>query len=106
MKYLIDTHVLIWHFNGSPTLPENVIDIMGSGNLYISAISLWEIAIKMNLGRLDLLISLEDLLSAVARSEITVCKSRTVFLKGFPRCRLCTKTRLTACLFQPRWFWG
>ena len=82
MKYLLDTHVLIWHFNGSPALPENVIDIIRNGNLYISAVSLWEIALKMNVGKLDLLISLDDLLSAVMRSEITVLQIEDDFLKG------------------------
>lgn len=48
MKILLDTHVLIWALEDSPKLPLSIRDaiIDESNEIYISAISLWEIAIK------------------------------------------------------------
>ena len=48
MKILLDTHVLIWALEDSPRLPlaiRNAI-IDENNQIYVSAISLWEIAIK------------------------------------------------------------
>ena len=53
MKYLLDTHVLLWAAAGK--LPEEARELItDSGNeLYFSAASLWEIVIKNSLGRDD-----------------------------------------------------
>ena len=48
MKLLLDTHTLIWALEDSPRLPLGVRDaiIDESNQIYVSALSLWEIAIK------------------------------------------------------------
>lgn len=48
MKILLDTHTLIWALEDSPRLPLAVRDaiIDESNQIYVSTISLWEIAIK------------------------------------------------------------
>ena len=48
MKILLDTHVLIWALEDSPKLPLNVREAIIDENneIYVSALSLWEIAIK------------------------------------------------------------
>ena len=48
MKLLLDTHVLLWALEDSPRLPFNIRDMIinESNEIYVSAISLWEIAIK------------------------------------------------------------
>ena len=48
MKLLLDTHVIIWALEDSPKLPLKIRDmIIDDGNeIYVSVISLWEIAIK------------------------------------------------------------
>lgn len=55
MKYLIDTHILIWHAQGNDKLHSNTINIINdsSNEIFISVISVWELAIKKNLGKLD-----------------------------------------------------
>lgn len=52
---LIDTHVFLWFESGSPKLSAPVRDqIMRSGQrVYLSAASIWEIAIKQRAGKLD-----------------------------------------------------
>lgn len=52
MKLLLDTHILLWAAAGSGLSPNAVALISDPGNeLYFSAASVWEIAIKAGLGR-------------------------------------------------------
>ena len=56
MEYLLDTHTLIWFLNGEKDLSKSarkVIETNSSKNL-VSIASIWEIAIKINLGKIDL----------------------------------------------------
>src|ERR1700744_6079614 len=55
MTLLLDTHVVLWWLKGDRQLSERARTFLGdSGNeRWISYISLWEIAIKKNLGKLN-----------------------------------------------------
>lgn len=53
MRYLIDTHVIIWSAQGSDILPQAVRDVIVGGDCAYSTASLWEIAIKIGRGKLD-----------------------------------------------------
>ena len=63
MKLLLDTHVLLWALEDSPRLPFEIREEIISENneVYVSVASLWEIAIKQSLGKLDSELSLSDL---------------------------------------------
>jgi len=50
MKYLLDTHTILWFLNGE-RLTDNAKEMIQSYPSYISVISLWEVAIKMNIGK-------------------------------------------------------
>jgi len=56
MKLLLDTHTFLWFIAGNPNLSSNarllIEDI--ANDIFISPVSLWEIAIKFSLGRLPL----------------------------------------------------
>lgn len=56
MDLLLDTHAFIWFLNGDDQLPISVkSQIADSSNkCFVSIASMWEIAIKVNLGKLDL----------------------------------------------------
>lgn len=56
MKYLLDTHVLIWFLFEPEKLSEKVKQILKSGESQIdlSAASFWEISIKFKFGKLSL----------------------------------------------------
>jgi PIN domain nuclease of toxin-antitoxin system len=60
MKYLLDTHSLLWYLEGSNLLSENSKNIIDfkSNNVLISISSLWEISIKNSIGKLPLLVPL------------------------------------------------
>ena len=54
MKYLLDTHTLLWALENNPNLPENIKDIIDDerNTIYVSVVSLWEIAIKNKINKL------------------------------------------------------
>ena len=53
---LLDTHTLIWYINGDPELPQTAITAIEGENTinFVSIASLWEMAIKISLGKLEL----------------------------------------------------
>jgi PIN domain nuclease of toxin-antitoxin system len=52
---LLDTHAFIWYSENDPKLPESIkIDIENADRVYLSIASLWEIAIKLSIGKLSL----------------------------------------------------
>ena len=55
MKILLDTHILLWAAADSASLSSQARKILvsDSAELYFSAASIWEVAIKMGLGRPD-----------------------------------------------------
>lgn len=56
MRILLDTHAFIWFIEGNTQLPETIRSVIASGNhdIYVSIISFWEIAIKVNSGKLKI----------------------------------------------------
>lgn len=56
MKYLLDTHTLIWLFTNEEKLSDKVKIILENpkNEIYVSAISFWEISLKNSIGKLEL----------------------------------------------------
>ncbi len=56
MKYLLDTHALLWFLDDSPQLSARARSLIEAGDsqAIVSAASLWEIAIKISTGKLSL----------------------------------------------------
>lgn len=63
MRLLLDTHAFLWFIEGSTRLTPRARELIEEpGNeSVLSVASLWEMAIKANLGRLELGMSFEDL---------------------------------------------
>jgi PIN domain nuclease of toxin-antitoxin system len=55
MRLLLDTHILLWSFRDLARLPKETREIIEGpeNNVLFSAASIWEIAIKYRLGRVD-----------------------------------------------------
>ncbi len=53
---LLDTHTLIWYINGDMELSKNAREAIEAENAinFVSIASLWEMAIKISLGKLEL----------------------------------------------------
>lgn len=56
MPYLLDTHTFLWVLTDRNKLPAQVIEIIedASQEVLLSAVSLWEMAIKLRSGRLEI----------------------------------------------------
>jgi PIN domain nuclease of toxin-antitoxin system len=74
MNLLLDTHVLIWYVAGNPSLKPAAIDLLETteNDLSISVASLWEIAIKVGKGKLDLGIEFHELEGILDRLNIQI----------------------------------
>jgi PIN domain nuclease of toxin-antitoxin system len=54
MRLLLDTHIFLWAVAGSPHLkPVTRRLIESAEQVYVSAASIWEVAIKARLGKID-----------------------------------------------------
>ena len=55
MRLLLDTHVFLWWDDGAHRLPVRVREHIADpdNTVYVSAASVWEVAIKARLGKLD-----------------------------------------------------
>jgi PIN domain nuclease of toxin-antitoxin system len=55
MRLLLDTHTFLWFIDDNPRLSSNAKSLLESDNDFLlSTASLWEIAIKLSLGKLSL----------------------------------------------------
>ena len=55
MKYLLDTHVLLWSLLETGKLSKKARDILESkkNEILVSSLSLWEVSLKVSLGKMD-----------------------------------------------------
>ena len=54
MRLLLDTHVFLWAVSGSPQLKAPTRRLLEAADeVYVSAASIWEVAIKARLGKID-----------------------------------------------------
>ncbi|MFT8347299.1 type II toxin-antitoxin system VapC family toxin, partial [Gluconobacter oxydans] len=65
MKVLLDTHALLWWLSDSDRLGETAREIIADPvhDILVSIVSLWEIAIKIRIGKLDA--DMNDILAAI-----------------------------------------
>jgi len=56
MNLLLDTHALLWFLSGDQRIPLKTVATVAdtSNDCYISIASLWEVSIKLGLGKLSL----------------------------------------------------
>ena len=79
MKYLLDTHALLWYLTDDSNLSETAHSIIDTAECYFSKVSLWEIAIKQSLIHRD---PFDRLLIAQAQCEnLTLITRDTIIPK-------------------------
>jgi PIN domain nuclease of toxin-antitoxin system len=54
MRYLIDTHVLLWSLGKTTSLSAKAREILENAHVLVSVVSWWELSIKFGLGKLEL----------------------------------------------------
>ena len=70
---LLDTHTLIWFLNDDAKLSKNAKTIIEDGDdLFISIISIWEMAIKISVGKLNIDIDFANLPQILTELDIHI----------------------------------
>jgi len=83
MKYLLDTHTVLWCVGNSQRLSPKTKEIIANRdkNIFISSVSLWETAIKVNLGKLELNSTFDEFLDKVRSGEFEILQIKDEYLK-------------------------
>jgi PIN domain nuclease of toxin-antitoxin system len=106
MRLLLDTHILLWALAEPKRIPARARAQIESpeNDVLFSAASLWEVAIKVQTGRLTLGIPLDDLTAAAQAMGFRSCQSTPRMLSASHVCRCTTVTHSTASsLRKPCW---
>ena len=73
MAFLLDTHVILWYISKNSSLSQRAKAIVDAkSDLFFSVASLWEIVIKVNVGKLQLDSSFKDLLNRISVMEAEI----------------------------------
>ena len=89
MKLLLDTHLLLWAAGSPNLLPEQARQMLEDmqNQLFFSAASLWEIAIKRGIGRDDFQVDARVLRRGLldnGYTEIPIGSDHAVFIESLP----------------------
>ncbi len=74
MRFLLDTHILLWFLEGNQLLSKSRRQIIANpqNDVFLSIASLWEMAIKISLGKLTLVQPLADVIKQIALEDIMI----------------------------------
>ena len=86
MRLLVDSHVLLWWFEGADRLSTTASAALadGSNELIVSAASLWELAIKQSLGRLSVAVDLGEHAREQGFQELPVSGQHAAAVRELP----------------------
>jgi PIN domain nuclease of toxin-antitoxin system len=83
MKLLLDTHALIWYYDDLSRVPTKTKNMIKDpkNQIYVSLISIWEIAILINIGKLKIDWTLNELLEDIKGKafKIVPIKQKHIF---------------------------
>lgn len=84
MRFLLDTHIFLFFINGDNSISKKVIDIINNPNAekYISVVSIWEITIKLNIGKLKLKDDINSIYQLLEKYGVKILQpSKNDFIK-------------------------
>lgn len=89
MVVLLDTHILLWALGSPGRLPQDIAAQLESPEttVYFSAASIWEIAIKTTLGKVDFNYSPEEIAQAAKGTgfaELSINSEHGAKVAGLP----------------------
>jgi PIN domain nuclease of toxin-antitoxin system len=71
--FLLDTHTLIWFLDNDSRLPIGTKEqIESAESVFVSIVSLWEIAIKINIGKLTLKTNFQAIEQNLIEQDISI----------------------------------
>lgn len=83
MKYLLDTHAFIWYSEEDIFLPNKLkLTIENNNNeIFISIVSLWEITIKTQIGKLKINKTIDEIIFYLSKNNIQIININNENLK-------------------------
>jgi len=105
LNLLLDTHVALWAITDSLKLSQKARDLIlaPKTSVFVSAATIWEIAIKSSLGRGDMPVSARNAMRYFQKSGYRFLPIEAEHTLPLKNCHRTTKTRLTAFLLLKRW---
>lgn len=87
MNYLLDTHILLWWLSDPKKLSSQVTKIISSpeNDIFVSAATAWEIAIKKGLKKLRAPDNLEEIVEAKDFKLLPIQFEHALFVEKLPR---------------------
>ena len=81
-QFLLDTHTLIWHLTDAPDLSNKVKKNIENidNQIVVSIVSFWELAVKINIGKLNLNYSLQEIIQEVEQLGMEVLEIKPAHL--------------------------
>ncbi len=72
--FLLDTHALLWFIQGDPQLSDRarIIITTDTNQLYLCVVSLWEMTIKLNIGKLTIGHTIDEIYTLLKQLNIAV----------------------------------
>lgn len=74
MKFIIDSHTYIWYIDGNEKLSKKALSLIEDkqNEIFLSIASIWEISIKVQLGKLKLTNNFKGIADDLVKLEIDV----------------------------------
>lgn len=90
MRYLVDTHVWLWLLEAPEKLaPSTLFNLEHASELVLSVASVWELAIKVNLGKVNLPRGVsnarDEFLLQAGAEELPICSAHALAAAQLPR---------------------
>ena len=89
MRLLLDTHILLWAVTDDPRLPTCVRELLlhPHNEVFFSVATIWEIAIKRSLRRVDMPVSAEESVKFFREAgyeELSISAAHAVWVETLP----------------------
>jgi PIN domain nuclease of toxin-antitoxin system len=85
MRLLLDTHVVLWWLADDPTLADEVKALLDhESDVYVSAATTWEVAVKQAIGKLKELADLSERIRDAGFRELPISMDHTIAAGRLP----------------------
>jgi PIN domain nuclease of toxin-antitoxin system len=87
MRYLLDTHVILWWLDDPHKIASKARSIIADKNneIFVSSVSIWEMAIKSDLNKLKIPVNILTILQAEKFQTLKLSSEESLSLLDLPK---------------------
>ena len=84
MDILLDTCSALWYLNGDESMPQSVSELIlnAENTIYVSIATVWEVAIKVSIGKLDFNGGIDGFIQAIEDEDFSLLDITTIHIKA------------------------